>query len=91
MMKLCSCSQRFLCVLMLVCSAAGLSMFVARSQTVAQETSGDQKLRHVVLFKFKESSSKEQVAQLVKEFGELPKKIPESLNTSSAPITRRKV
>jgi hypothetical protein len=32
-------------------------------------------LRHVVLFKFKDSSSKEQVAEVVKAFGELPKKI----------------
>jgi hypothetical protein len=32
-------------------------------------------LRHVVLFKFKADTSKEQIAEVVKAFGELPKKI----------------
>jgi ribosomal protein L23 len=32
-------------------------------------------LRHVVMFKFKETATKEQVAAIEKAFGELPKKI----------------
>jgi len=42
---------------------------------VAQESTG-KPLRHVVLFKFKDSASQEQVAKLVEAFRNLPKQIP---------------
>lgn len=48
--------------------------FVERNRSVAQEPKAP--LRHVVLFKFKESAGKETVAKLVEEFRGLPKKIP---------------
>lgn len=48
---------------------------VERNTTVAQESKGAL-LRHVVLFKFKDSASKEQVDKIVAEFKNLPKKIP---------------
>lgn len=40
------------------------------------QDSQDKVLRHVVLFKFKDSSSKEQVEKVVDEFRALAKKIP---------------
>lgn len=51
------------------------SLFVGRNLSVAQESTV-KPLRHVVLFKFKDASSKEQVEKLVSEFRALPKKIP---------------
>ena len=43
---------------------------------MAQETA-KQPLRHVVLFKFKDATSQEQVAKLVEAFRQLPKQIPQ--------------
>jgi hypothetical protein len=45
-----------------------------RPAAVAQEPA-KAPLRHVVLFKFKDDATKEQVAGIVQAFGELPKKI----------------
>ncbi|MGN6543875.1 MAG: Dabb family protein, partial [Aureliella sp.] len=50
-------------------------MFIGRSASVAQDTQ-NKPLRHVVLFKFKDSASKADVEKLVDEFRALPKKIP---------------
>lgn len=61
--------------LLLLVAISASSIFVGRSLSVAQETS-PKPLRHVVLFKFKEGSSKEQIEKLVAEFRALPKKIP---------------
>lgn len=43
-------------------------------------TSEDQTLRHVVMFKFKESSSESDIQTVVDAFRELPSKIPEIQN-----------
>lgn len=53
--------------------AAGI-LLIERNLTVAQETK-PAPVRHVVLFKFKDGTSKEQVEKIVAGFKELPKKI----------------
>lgn len=50
------------------------TLLVERNFTVAQE-SKSAPLRHVVLFKFKEGTSPEQIDKIVAEFKNLPKKI----------------
>lgn len=51
---------------------------VTRNNTQADEKKESAKmLRHVVLFKFKETSSAEDVAKILKEFETLPSKIPQ--------------
>ncbi len=56
-----------------------LSLAAAALMGVFQTATGEEKaaapLRHVVLFKFKETVSKEQVAEVVAAFGALPGKI----------------
>ena len=59
----------------LVCAFLLASTLIGRSFTVAQEVQA-KSLRHVVLFKFKDSSSKQDVQKIVDEFRALPKKIP---------------
>jgi hypothetical protein len=44
-------------------------------QSAAQESAAKGPLRHVVLFKFKDASSKEDVGKIVEAFGQLPKRI----------------
>jgi hypothetical protein len=44
-------------------------------QVVAQESASKAPLRHVVLFKFKDDATKEQVQEIVAAFQGLPKKI----------------
>jgi hypothetical protein len=65
-------NRSFLLLIALVC---GLATMLA-SQTVAQEQAkSDKVLRHVVIFKFKETSSEEDIAKIEKVFAALPKKI----------------
>jgi hypothetical protein len=52
----------------------GLVSFAALSQTTK---SGERELRHVVLFTFKETSSKEEVVNVVKSFEGLYGKVPQ--------------
>lgn len=47
----------------------------ANAQEKAAESKEAAALRHVVLFKFKADATKEQVAEIVAAFGQLPKKI----------------
>lgn len=75
MLRICPCVQRFTLSALLLCAVAGASMFIGRSASVAQDTQ-NKPLRHVVLFKFKDSASKADVEKLVDEFRALPKKIP---------------
>lgn len=75
MLKVCPCVHRFTLSALLLCAVAGASVFIGRSASVAQDPQSKM-LRHVVLFKFKDSSSKEDVEKLVNEFRALPKKIP---------------
>jgi hypothetical protein len=60
--------------LLLIVIVAG-TLIVERKLTVAQESKAAP-LRHMVMFKFKESATKEQIDKLVNEFRALPKKIP---------------
>ena len=70
MIKMCAVS-----LVVLVCVAV-LDHSGIVSPVNADAKSEPQKLlRHVVLFKFKESSSKAQIRDVVKEFAALPKKI----------------
>ena len=59
----------------LLCGVSTVALFFGRNATVAQDAQA-KPLRHVVLFKFKDSASQSQVAKLVEEFRALPKKIP---------------
>ena len=53
-------------------------METASVSAVSDETpTSGKKLRHVVLFKFKESATAEDIAKVEKAFSELPAKIPE--------------
>lgn len=47
------------------------------SQTSEQQAVDQKELRHVVIFKFKETSSAEDIAKVEEAFAELPSKIPE--------------
>ena len=66
---------RCVCGAILLVAVCVGSIFIGRNFSVAQESAA-KPLRHVVLFKFKESASKEQVEKLVNEFRGLAKKIP---------------
>ncbi len=61
--------------MLLVAAGSLVTLFVQRNVIVAQENQSAP-LRHVVMFKFKDSASKEQVEKLVAEFKALPSKIP---------------
>ncbi|MCC6507485.1 MAG: Dabb family protein [Pirellulaceae bacterium] len=67
--------QRLLAGAVLVLAALTGSLLVERNLTVAQE-SKPAPLRHMVMFKFKDSATKAQIDKLVEEFRGLPKKIP---------------
>jgi hypothetical protein len=55
-----------------------LTWAVADTRKAAEEDSG--KLRHVVLFKFKDSATPEQIKEVEEAFAALPKKIPEIID-----------
>lgn len=59
-----------------VCGAAAMGLCVTGS-TVGSETprKTEKKLRHVVMFKFKEAASDDQIKAIVKAFAALPEKI----------------
>jgi hypothetical protein len=67
--------KRLLVAAFLVVVAVVTLVLVERNLSVAEDPK-PAPLRHVVLFKFKDSASKEQVAKLAEEFRQLPKKIP---------------
>ena len=70
-------ARRVVIATVLVCAVSAASIFIGRNMTVAQEAqTKTNTLRHVVLFKFKDSSSKQDVQKIVDEFRGLPKKIP---------------
>lgn len=55
--------------------AFGAAMFHAQQAAVAQTEAQAAALRHVVLFKFKDDATKEQIQEIVAGFAALPKKI----------------
>lgn len=59
-----------------VCISVGATTFFARTPTVADEPQA-KLLRHVVMFKFKDSASAADVEKIVAEFRALPTKIKE--------------
>lgn len=75
MLKCCPNAMRVFVVALLLGGVAFMTVFIERNSSVADDAQS-KTLRHVVLFKFKESSSPEQVEKLVKEFRALSKKIP---------------
>ena len=75
MSQFCLCAQRTLLGALLLCAVSLASVFVGRNLTVAEDAQA-KPLRHVVLFKFKNSASSQQVDKLVDEFRGLAKKIP---------------
>lgn len=54
-----------------------LGMFTMTAMTQAEEKESSGKLRHVVIFKFKESASAQDIKKIEKAFSELPNKIPQ--------------
>jgi hypothetical protein len=67
--------QRITLTALLLCAVAIAALFIGRNTSVAQDPQ-NKVLRHVVLFQFKDSSDKADVAKLVDEFRGLAKKIP---------------
>ena len=59
----------------LFASLAAVAMILPNHSEAADATSPAKVLRHVVLFKFKEGTSPEEVQKVITAFGELPKKI----------------
>jgi hypothetical protein len=74
-MTCCAQSKRFLGLLLGFLLAGGIYVLISSSPTAADNT--DKVLRHVVLFQFKESSSKDDVQHVIDEFRALQAKIPE--------------
>lgn len=74
MPALCPCFGRITLGVVLLCGLSLTSVFIGRNLSVAQDPPA-KTLRHVVLFKFKDSANKEQVEKLVTEFRGLSKKI----------------
>ncbi len=72
---MCCSLSRVLAGSLLVVALLVSPWMIERNEIVAQESKTGP-LRHVVLFKFKDSASKEQVEKIVAEFKNLPKKIP---------------
>jgi len=65
-------------LLALAVLGVGMAVFSAASPaTAAEQGAGPRRLRHVVLFTFKDSSKPEDVARIVAAFRELPAKIKE--------------
>ena len=66
-------------VLLFACSpkAESNQMETASVSALSESSNSGKKLRHVVLFKFKESATAEDIAKVEKAFSELPAKIPE--------------
>ncbi|RCS54942.1 Dabb family protein [Bremerella cremea] len=54
-----------------------LGMFTMATMSQAEEKESSGKLRHVVIFKFKESASAQDIEKIEKAFSELPSKIPQ--------------
>jgi hypothetical protein len=75
MLKCCPLATRFLIGVLLLGAIAFATVFIERNVSVADDAQS-KPLRHVVLFKFKESSTPEQVEKVVSEFRALAKKIP---------------
>ncbi|MEW4488210.1 Dabb family protein [Thalassoglobus sp. JC818] len=57
--------------------AACMILTRGQEQNVSAEENEKTVLRHVVLFKFKDDATKEQISKVVEEFGKLPEKISE--------------
>ena len=68
-------AQRLVLVTLFLCAISTASVFIGKNFSVAEDVQS-KPLRHVVLFKFKDSSSKADVQKLVDEFRGLSKKIP---------------
>ncbi len=74
-MKCCPQASKFFGIFLGLCIAGGALLVVSNQPSTAAD--GDSKvLRHVVMFQFKDSSSKQDVKNVIDEFRALPSKIP---------------
>ena len=62
--------------LLLAALAVAGAFYLATSNRPIAADKSEKLLRHVVLFEFKDSASKEQVQQVIDQFAKLPSKIP---------------
>lgn len=74
-MTCCPGLQKFLAALLITACVAGVVMMSGKQPLAADKS--DKALRHVVMFKFKESSSAADIQQVVDAFKALPSQIPE--------------
>ena len=71
------CCPRFTKIFVLIiCVAVAGAFYLKMSNQPTAADKQEKKLRHVVLFQFKDSASKEDVQHIVDEFKALPSKIP---------------
>ena len=68
--------KRFACLGLLVAFVGSFAMASALADDAKKKDSSQGKLRHVVLFKFKDSATPDQVKAIEDAFRALPKKIP---------------
>lgn len=74
-MKCCPQSTKFIGMLLGLCIVGGIVLVASDSVTNAADKD-TKMLRHVVMFKFKDSSSEADVQKVIDEFRALPAKIP---------------
>jgi hypothetical protein len=83
--------RRFLCgMAMLAVGGIAIASLLAADSAAQKQTQG--KLRHVVLFKFKDIATPEQIRQVEEAFRALPSKVPEIVDfewgTNNSPENR---
>lgn len=73
-----SCCPRFTRLFLLLAAfAVAGAFYLATSDRPTAADKPQKLLRHVVLFQFKDSASEKEVQRVIKEFSELPSKIPQ--------------
>ncbi len=76
MLNCCPISRQLLFLTLGLAVIGGILVTTNENSAVAKSEEG-KLLRHVVMFQFKDSSSKDDIQKVVEAFRELPKKIPE--------------
>lgn len=77
MMTCCPAMTRFFSILALLSVVGGVLIATSGSNVAAVQDKEKKMLRHVVMFQFKEESSKKEIQEVVDAFRALPSKIPE--------------
>ncbi|MDH5366334.1 MAG: Dabb family protein [Cyclobacteriaceae bacterium] len=65
-----------LCTLALIITVAATTISINDKEVTTPEMQSKMKLRHVVMFKFKDTASKEDIKKVEEAFAALPSKIP---------------